>query len=341
MSGSSHVLAYGNKTVRNDRGGYPAAQWFGDTWNQGHWAQETYSPGDWLYANYNRGYVYATTYGYLSTRKSKKDIRKFDRHDYASALAFMDDLHLNFYVSRDDHMGTTRVAFIAEETPGNLTVPGKQGVLYGELNIYNTGAIKVLKEKVERLERHAQKLKDRGSGTTSGNSIHVRFSDAFVRSKNGALPVVIASSGRQGVSIAVSEIYDDGFVVQTDGMDNVPFSWIAMAESESPPPEAPQLNERFISMVSSAEHDVNTRPIPKFTDPIEPINEDSSAPWTGTGESVPVTLNPPVITPSVRPKGDLNASTDNPKGYSAKDSFVPPTPVPGDAPIKSGSIPTQ
>jgi len=341
MSGASHVLAYGNKTVRNDRGGYPAAVWYGDTWANGHWAQETYSPGDWSNANYNWGYVYATTYGYLSTMKSKKDIQRFDKQDYASALAFMDDLHLNFYVSRDDQMGTTRVAFIAEETPGNLTVPGKQGVLYGELNIYNTGAIKVLKEKVERLEHHAQKLKDRGSGTTSGDKVHVKFSDVFVRTKSGSKPVVIATSRKQGVSIAVTEVFDDGFTVQSDGANDVPFSWIAMAEVGSSPLTVPQLNERFVSMVNSAERDVNTRPMPKFTDPIEPIKEDPTAPWNGTGKSTSATLNPPVITPSVGPEGNLNTSTDNPKGYLDKDSFVPPTPVAGDAPVRSGSIPEK
>jgi len=332
MQDGTFVTGYGNKTIRNDRGGAAAAVWYGDTWAQGYWATETYSPGDWWYANYNRGYVYATTYGYLSTRKSKKDIRRFDETDYESALAFMDDLHLNYYVSKDDHMGTTRVGFIAEETPGNLTVPGKQGVLYGELGIYNTGAIRVLKNKVAALEQQLSILSDFGVGLMSSDNIWVEFTPEFSELIGGEAPAVVVTPSVPNVNMSVIEVGKLGFRVHSS-LAGVTFSWVAMANVPVKEDEAEKYSERFAQMLESAEFDANNRPLPKFTEKGAPVVEDSSAPWSGTGNGAEVTLVPPIVTPSSGIDGYTEPPVSAP-GSDVKDTFIPPSPVPVDAPMK-------
>ncbi len=337
MNGASHVLGYNNKTVRNDRGGYPAAAWYGDTYANGYWATETQSPGDYWYANYNRGYVYSTTYGYLSTRKSKKDIRKFTEDDYASALAFMDSLNLHYYVNRSDHMNTTRVGFIAEETPGNLTVPGKLGVLYGELGIYNTGAIRALKKKVEHLERQPKVFRDFGSGGSSSLRFWVDFSPDFQKSVGSALPAVILTSSKAEVVMSVSDVTNQGFWVDASVADGSRFSWIAMARVDAAEERSlePGYSQQFASMLESAEYDAANRRLPMFSEKTDVYGDPTPAQLVRTEAAEPISVEKTVL---VAPFHDAKGVTTVPE--NAQGPAVLPTVVHSNVPLAK-NVPMQ
>lgn len=218
-------------------------------------------------AGYFYGYVVAANYYGLSTRELKTDIVKFDESDYQSALSFMDDLNLNYYKFKADSLGATKVGFIAEETPGNLTAPGKKAVSYSELSIYNTGAIKVLKKKIESLENQLKNISDFGAENVVADKFFIPFSESFKSQLGGAKPVVTVTPSQLGAQLVVSEITQDGFTVQAGSHDaGLNLNWIAMAKVAGNPESAatPKYNERFSKMLDIAENNAKTHPVTKL-----------------------------------------------------------------------------
>ena len=337
MSDGTWVRSYGNKSVHinNTAGSYafhPYSPNYVVTYSIS--GTNSYWNGQFSGANYSvyaQGYIYASTYGYLSTRDKKKDIHKFSNEDYESAWAFMDDLELNYYKYKDE--GTTKgfsdavqVGFIAEETPGALTTPGKKGVLYGELSIYNTGALKILKNELQAIEKQLRNIKDFGVDVIDGQRTRVEFSPEFIASLNGAQPVVTVSAmgGSGNFNPSVSNIDQTGFYVNKSESESVPFSWIAMARV---PEDEGQLasnkySERFIHMLETAEHEALTKEHPKE---IERMGvefyeqmEDPTAPWSG-GQF---------------PPDNALESVEVPVEDSVDDAQSSPTPAPLDSPVR-------
>ena len=343
MSDGTWVRSYGNKSVHINRSGYYAFHPYSANHTPIYSISGTnsYWNGQFSGANYSvyaQGYVYASTYGYLSTRDKKKDIHLFDQEDYESAWAFMDDLELNYYKYKDE--GTTKgfsdavqVGFIAEETPGALTTPGKKGVLYGELSIYNTGALKILKQELEAIEEQLRNVKDFGVDVITGSRIRIEFSPEFVSAIDGAQPVVTVSAmgGSGSANPSISGIDQTGFYVDKSEDGDVPFSWIAMGKV----PEdqlADQYSDRFIHMLETAEHEALTKEHPeeieRLGDEFYEQQEDPSAPWSGGQfpasnalESVEVPVEDSVqgAEPSVTPEPldpPTNEKEPNPAGVS-------------------------
>jgi len=298
MSDGTWVRSYGNKSVHINRSGNYAFHPYSANHTPIYSISGTngYWNGQFSGANYSvyaQGYVYATTYGYLSTRDKKKDIHAFTAEDYESAWAFMDDLELNYYRYKDE--GTTKgfsdavqVGFIAEETPGALTTPGKKGVLYGELSIYNTGALKILKQELKAIEQQLNHIKDFGVDAIDGNITRVDFSPEFSAALDGAQPVVTISAmgGNGNANPSVSDIDQTGFYVDKSESGNVPFSWIAMAKvSKEEALAENKYSERFTHMLATAEHEALTKEHPKeierLGDEFYQQEEDPSAPWSG------------------------------------------------------------
>jgi hypothetical protein len=227
-------------------------------------------------AAYFYGYTYAFNYYGLSTREIKKDIVKFDETDYQSALSFMDDLNLNYYRFKADSFGVIKVGFIAEETPGNLTAPGKKAVSYSELSAYNTGAIKVLKKKIESLENQLKNISDFGAENVLADKFFIPFSESFKSQLGGAKPVVTVTPSQLGAQLVVSEITQDGFTVEAGSRSQgLNLNWIAMAKvaGNAESAAAPKYNDRFSQMLDVAEKDAKTHPLTKLapkTDVVEP-----------------------------------------------------------------------
>ncbi len=345
MSDGTWIRSYGNKSVHinNTAGSYAFHPYcpnqtviYSISATNGYWNGQ-FSGAN--YSVYAQGYVYATTYGYLSTRDKKKNIHPFDNEDYESAWAFMDDLNLNYYKYKDE--GTTKgfsdavqVGFIAEETPGALTTPGKKGVLYGELSIYNTGALKILKKELQAIEKQLRNIKDFGVDVIDGQRARVEFSPEFIASLNGAQPVVTVSAmgGSGNFNPSVSNIDQTGFFVDKSESESVPFSWIAMARipEDEEALASNKYSERFVDMLETAEHEALTKEHPKEIERLgdefyEPM-EDPTAPWSG----------------GVFPPENALENVEIPVEDSVKDAKPSLTPAPLEAPVEEeNSFPAE
>ncbi len=187
----------------------------------------------WLWYFYHQS-CYAAGYNYISTRKVKKDILKFNDADYQSALAFVDDLDLNYYRLKDPASGKEmHIGFIAEETPTAVTDGNNEAIDLPQLIFVNTGAIKSLKQRVDNLDGGGSKISDFGVDVVSSGRLIVTFSDEFASQLNGAKPVVTATPSQLGVSMSVSQISQEGFVVEVSPQNQVvTFNWIAMAKTQ-------------------------------------------------------------------------------------------------------------
>jgi len=298
MSDGTWVRSYGNKSVHINRSGNYAFHPYSANHTPIYSISGTngYWNGQFSGANYSvyaQGYVYATTYGYLSTRDKKKDIHAFTAEDYESAWAFMDDLELNYYKYKDE--GTTKgfsdavhVGFMAEETPGALTTPGKTGVRYGELAIYNTGALKVIKKKLKNIKEQLRSVSDFGVDQIEGERTRIEFSSDFTTTLNGAQPVVTvtAMGGNGTFNLLVTDVDQSGFYVNKSKEGEVPFNWIAMAKVPAEDAlEVKGYSERFVHMLETAEHEALTKEHPKEIEPLPAKfyeqQEDPTAPWKG------------------------------------------------------------
>ncbi len=261
MVDGTWLRSYNNKSVLSQvNSSAPAIR--GDQSAGGYWASEFYgSP----YAVYASGWIYSTYYGYLSSRTLKHDIEKFEEADYESSFAFMDDLNLNYYkLNSDKEYNTVHVGFIAEETPGNLTTPGKMGARYGELSLYNTGAIKVMKKKLDAMESQLRNISDFGAENINGNSAWVNFSDDFKSQLNSIQPVVVVTPLQTGTSLSISQVTGDGFRVNNAGNEATQFSWIAMAKLPAKNNAAEKgYSAKFTEMLNTNEYEMTHRPAPK------------------------------------------------------------------------------
>lgn len=275
MSSSSWVRAYGTNRgywvqardyvastyAKNLHSGYYAGQF--DSYNN--------ASGP---AIYSRGYVRAYAYYTTSTRDVKKNIQSFGKDDYESALAFVNDLDVNYYrYKNDDEYPRVHVGFIAEETPTVLTAPGKRAVDYNMLSVYNTGAIKALTKKVEEKE---SKVSDFGVDNISTGQMWVAFTDEFKQSLNGAVPVVVVTPMQTGISMSISSITQEGFMVENPDNATTAFNWIAMAKVKSSVAEG-QYNENFAGMIESAEND--TRPVPPEYNVTDDPDQEIAGPY--------------------------------------------------------------
>ncbi|MGE0638177.1 MAG: tail fiber domain-containing protein [Bacteroidia bacterium] len=300
MEDGTWIRTYGNKSVHINRSGYYAFHPYSPDYTSiysvcgtnGYWNGQFVGSD---YSVYAQGYIYATTYGYLSTREAKKDIEKFQQADYESSLAFVDNLDLNYYkYKKDKEFQTTHVGFIAEETPGNLTTPGKTGVRYGELSIYNTGAIKVLKQRVEKLETKLKNLSDFGSKTLKTGVSFINFSDDFKNQLNDDQPVVMLSANETSTVLNVLEVSKEGFKVENPNNSSVEFNWVAMAKITIEDNKQEVYSAKFTKMLESAEYEAANKEHPKNPkwdeEPDLPAGteqyEDPSAPWSGKNTKV-------------------------------------------------------
>lgn len=243
------VLSQVNSCSPAIRGDNASSCWYGGEFNS-----YDYYYGPALYAG---GYVNAYTYYSWSTKEKKKDINKFEPTDYNSALSFMDKLDLSYYkfIGQKDY-DKIHVGLIAEETPTTLTAPGKQGVSYGELAVFNTGAIKALKSKVEALEKN---VNDFGVVTMTENEHWVEFSEAYKAELRGTIPVVTTTPMASNVDMSITEINANGFRVRINKKKDINFNWIAMAKVTAPAEEP--ASEKFNTMLESAEKDTRTIPV--------------------------------------------------------------------------------
>lgn len=243
------ILAQVNSCSPAMRGDNASSCWYGGEFNS-----YDYNYGPALYAG---GYVYAYTYYSWSTRNKKKDISTFEETDYNSALNFMDKLNLSYYKFKDQKdYDKIHVGLIAEETPTTLTAPGKQGVSYNELAVFNTGAIKALKNKVEALEKN---VNDFGTVAMTENDHWVEFSDAYKAELRGTTPVVTTTPIGANVEMNITEINANGFRVRINKNKDISFNWIAMAKVTAPAEET--ASAKFNNMLESAEHDTRSVPV--------------------------------------------------------------------------------
>lgn len=269
MQDASWIRTYNNRSMLSQvNNSTPAIR--GDQASGSYWAAELYGNP---YALYASGYIYATTYGYLSTRDRKHDIEKFEQDDYESALAFMDDLELNYYkLNSDTEYNTIQVGFIAEETPGNLSTPGHQGVRYGELSIYNTGALKVLKDKVATIESQLTNISDFGADNIYTPSMWIEFSNDFKANLGSEDPIVVVTPSQTGKTLNLKEITREGFEVENPNNGGVTFSWIAMGKTQTSGKKLTEIKKgaKFTEMMESAEYEMSNRPAPKLSETPEP-----------------------------------------------------------------------
>lgn len=208
----------------------------------------------WLWFFYHTN-LYAGSYNYLSTRNIKKDIRRFNDTDYQSVLAFVDNLDLNYYRHKDPVRGKEmKIGFIAEETPTAVTDAGNGAIDVTQLTFLHTGAIKTLKKKVEDLEGQSRNISDFGVDAISSGRLLVTFSEEFKSQLNGARPVVTVTPSQLGVSMSVSKISQDGFIVEVTPQNQVvTFNWIAMAKTKAgTQKENTQISQNFASFLESA-----------------------------------------------------------------------------------------
>ena len=301
MVDGTWIRGYNNKGLYMERPGYYAYDGYSPGYRcaifqnstaTADWVQLNYAGYSTWYANYNYGYVYATTYGYLSTRTAKHDIQRFQEDDYQSAYAFIDSLDLNYYKYNDDPMNTTRVGFIAEDVPSPLTFPGRDAVKLGELGLYSLGALKVMKKKVENLESQLRNVSDFGAENIYTDSMMVEFSQEFKNALHGADPVVVVTPSQSGTILNLKEVTSEGFTVTNPNNSSVTFSWIAMAkanpdENQSQSSEN-QYSESFESMLKSTDNEIKNgkRPVFREKPVVAPGPTDPSAPPNGTATSI-------------------------------------------------------
>lgn len=307
MTETSWVRTYNNRSFLSQVHNYtPGIR--ADQASASYWASEFYGNP---YAVYASGYIYATTYGYLSTRERKHDIEKFDESDYRSAYAFMDDLELNYYkMNADKEYNTVHVGFIAEETPGNLTTPGKKGVRYGELSIYNTGAIKVMKKEMEEMRSQLRNISDFGMDDVNSDSKWISFAGDFKNQLAGIEPVVVLTPSQPGVTLYVQEVTEEGFRVGNSNGSPVAFSWIAMAKLPEQNDEIEDnYSTKFANMLETNEYEMANRPAPKLgptplPNTIDPnATEDAPIP----NASVRNVTNDAILNPAIIPAGSVQA----------------------------------
>jgi hypothetical protein len=285
MADGTWIRGYNNKSVTNSCSVYPGGDF--ETTNCGYYALQAYACNSVNAAIYASGYVKAYTYYSYSTRKKKKEIEKFGEADYSSALAFMDKLDLHYYKMKDEtDYAKIHVGLIAEETPTTLTAPGHVGVSYTELAIFNTGAIKELKTKVEKLENKSKTISDFGVESISTEKLWVKFSDDFKNELGGGNPVVTVTPSKLGVSMSVSQVNEEGFMVEMEPQNSlVNFNWIAMAKVNAQRSvdtvNENGFNAKFTKMIQSAEND--TRPIPME---VKPAADTTNGPKPMTQEEM-------------------------------------------------------
>lgn len=199
------------------------------------------------------GPLIANSLHYWSTRERKKEIEKFTSEDYKSSLALVEDLDLNYYKIREevDPLTTaTQIGFIAEETPSVLSGPKRNAISISNLMVLNTGAIKAINEKVETLEKQNRTISDFGVEQMTSAQLLVKFSEEFKSQLNGAQAVVTATPAQLGVSMSVSQVSTEGFVVEiSPATAAVNFNWIAMAKVESPADDKVVYSENFVKML--------------------------------------------------------------------------------------------
>lgn len=289
MTESSWVRSYNGKSVLSQvNNGTPAIR--GDQaysgWYAGEFRSYNNATGPALYSY---GYNVAYNYYYTSSRTKKHQIKKFEEEDYESALAFMDELELNYYrMKGDDEYPKIHVGLIAEETPTTLTAPGKIAVSYGELAIYATGAVKALKKEVNTLKGQLNKVSDFGAENIHTNKMWVEFSKEFKSMLNGEDPVVVLTPSQSGSVLNLIDVNKEGFEVENPNNKSITFSWIAMANVEVEEIEE-KYSERFDAALKSAEND--TRPIPVQSYPNPTSGEaDPSAPVNGVEKDPQVEL---------------------------------------------------
>lgn len=243
------ILAQVNSCSPAIRGDNTSSCWYGGEFNS-----YDYNYGPAIQAG---GYVNAYTYYSYSTKERKHDISQFENNDYNSALGFMDKINLSYYkFNGQKDYDKVHVGLIAEETPTTLTAPGKQGVSYTELAVFNTGAIKALKSKVEALEKN---VSDFGMVSMTTNETWVAFTDAFKAELKGTTPIVTATPMATNVEMSITEITAEGFKVRISKNKDINFNWIAMAKVSTP--EENVASEKFSNMLESAERDTRTVPV--------------------------------------------------------------------------------
>ncbi len=276
MVDSSWIRNYNSKAVRSDM---PSAGYYGF---------------------YTNGYVGCYGIIYVSTRDVKHDIQKFERDDYESAVAFLDDLELNYYKRNGDERNLIHVGFISEETPSNLTGPNKKGVRYGELSIYNTGALKVMKEEMDEMKSQLRNISDFGADNIYTPSKWIEFSDEF-KNRLGANedPIVVVTPAQTGKVLTLKEITKEGFEIENPSNEGVTFSWIAMGKADdSKKLGNMKKSAKFERMMESADEAV------KFAPQDIDFNENlPEEPYDVRPEDVPV--------PELHPEYELNP----PPGY--------------------------
>lgn len=281
MTDASWIRNYGSKTVRADM---PSAGYYGF---------------------YTNGYVAAYNYLYVSSRAVKHDIEKFETDDYESAVAFLDDLELNYYKRNGDERGLIHVGFIAEETPSNLTGPNKKSVKYGELSIYNTGALKVMKEEMDEMKSQLRNISDFGADNIYTKSMWVEFSNEFKNRLGSEDPIVVVTPAQAGKVLTLKEITREGFEVENPQSEGVTFSWIAMGKTEDSRKLADmKKSAKFEEMMKTADEAIKFEPVP-----------------LDVTETLPV--EPYAVRPEDTPIPDLNPVYETNPPASAKLDVVP------------------
>ena|GEM_PF-5745744 len=170
---------------------------------------------------------------------------------------------------------------------------------------------------MEELEKSSKNISDFGVESISTEKLWVKFSDDFKKELNGGLPVVTVTPSKAGVFMGVSQVDQEGFMVEMDAQNSmITFNWIAMAkvktQKSSDSGNENGFNTKFEKMIKSAEND--TRPIPKVVVvPVtseEPVTKTSFDPVKYNAEmkekadqSKP--HNPPVM------EGDVKPTTGN------------------------------
>lgn len=324
MQDASWIRTYNNRSMLSQvNNSIPAIR--GDQASCSYYAQELYACNNTGPGLYVSGYTYAYQHYYYSTKSMKHDIEKFETDDYESALAFMDDLELNYYKFNEEYPDYQKihVGLIAEETPTTLTAPGKAGVSYGELAVFNTGAVKALKEKVNALEEQVNSISDFGAENIYTSSMWIDFSEHFSSQLNGSNPIVVITPSQTGTVLNLAEITESGFKIENPNSQGVTFSWIAMARVNRAP-STNKMTSKFKNMVESAEND--TRPVPKLSPTPEPEKPFETHPkdYVPSPAEQPTNhppsnyeeLNKPqnnenIIIPDLVPAGNMNY----PEGY--------------------------
>jgi hypothetical protein len=166
------------------------------------------------------------------------------------------------------------MGLIAEEAPLILSGGEKKGISAEVLGYVLTGAVRVLKKKVEDLEAQVRNISDFGSEKISSNQLWVKFSEDFKTQLNGAQPIVTVTPAQPRTDMWVSRVSQEGFMVEmTTQSHAVVFNWIAMAKLRTKPENDPVISERFAAMVESVKTEKRATappPDPNLVKPMEP-----------------------------------------------------------------------